>query len=84
MAYDDFIRELERRFGERNIKHGPGRTPTETFILSLQYGNDEILRDTRPLTWAEARYIAAHPELKNENLVDGNFPEDWPSADSTD
>ena len=78
MAYDDFIRALEKRCGERNVRHAGGTTPTQYFILSLPYPGSELLRDTRPLTWQEARYIAEHPELTDKDLIDGNFPGDWP------
>jgi len=69
---DAVVRTLLERFGKAYV-----RTSSEICILRVSYLGLDFLQ-TVILTWPQAKYVAEHPDLTDEDLVDEHFPNDWP------
>jgi hypothetical protein len=69
---DEVMRVLKQQFGRQNVIPLP-----EVCVVRVPYPGMQFLR-SMILTWPQANYVADHPQLTNENLVDGHLPEDWP------
>ena len=72
MVNDEVMRVLKQQFGKQNV------IPlSEVCVVRVPYPRMDFLQ-SMILTWPQAKYVADHPQLTNDKLVDGNLPEDWP------
>lgn len=69
---DEVMRVLKQQFGKQNVIPLP-----EVCVVRVRYPRTDVLQ-SMILTWPQAKYVADHPQLTNENLVDGHLPGDWP------
>jgi hypothetical protein len=69
---DHIIGVLEQRFGKQNIVVLP-----EVCVVRARCSGIGFLRSVI-LTWPQAAYLASHPDISDQDLVDERVPVDWP------